>query len=161
VLSILENHLCAVYYLSRKEWYFIPEPDKTPHPFPCRFSLSPVKKPSIFWGSIWEHFPSLKLSAHKNTEQKPLCPLQFGDLYCIFAASLPGKIRRFWQCFWCLPPHSRPRHGSLRGMFMSHVLLKWYWSVCTQMKEDMYEGHRGTTQKLLEMCRAQWEATGR
>lgn len=31
---------------------------------------------SIFWGSGWEHFLSLKFSAHKNTEQKPLCPLQ-------------------------------------------------------------------------------------
>lgn len=124
---------------------------------PVSFLLFSCRNTSIFWGSGWEQFPSLKVSAHKNTKQKPL---QFGDLYYIFAASLPGKIRHLWQCFWHLPPRSSLRHGTLRGIFMNHVLLKWYWSVCTQLKEDVYEGARGNILKN-QMCHAQWKATGR
>lgn len=32
---------------------------------------------------------------------------------------------------------------------MSHVLLKWYWSVRTQLKEDVYEGDGGNIQKNI------------
>lgn len=110
---------------------------------------------SIFWGSGWEHFLSLKFSAHKNTEQNPLCPLQLVTSTDYLQTASQERIGTFGNVSDIYLLTSSQRHGSLRGIFMSCVLLKWYWSVCTQLKEDVYEGDGGNMQKISEMCHTQ------
>lgn len=53
---------------------------------------------------------------------------------------------------------SSQRNGSLRGIFVSHVLLKWYWSVCTQLKEEVYERHGGNVQKESAIHSGKWKS---
>lgn len=74
MLSILENHPCAVYYLSRKEWDFIPEPDKTPHPLPYHFSLSAAETP-VFSGAVAGNISSLWSFLHTRILSKNHCVL--------------------------------------------------------------------------------------
>lgn len=102
---------------------------------------------SIFWGSGWVHFLCLKFSAHKNTEQKPLCPLQLVTSTEYLQTVSQERLGTFGKVSDIYLLTSSPRHGSLRGIFMSHVLLKWYWRVCTQLKEDVYEGDGGNIKK--------------
>lgn len=122
-----------------------------------QYSISPTlpflslscRNTRIFWGSGWEHFPFMKVSAHKKNDQKLLCPLQFVDLYCIFTASLLGKIRCLWQCFWHLPPQSSPRHVSLRGIswamfFWSGTgvyVLSWR-KMCMKEMEEIFQKYQ-------------------
>lgn len=107
MLSILENHPCAVYYLSRKEWDFIPEPDNTPHPLPYHFSLSAVETPVFSW-AVAGNISSLSSFLHTRILSKNHCVLYSWWPLLNICRQLPGKIRLLWQCFWHLPPHFQP-----------------------------------------------------